>query len=40
MAPAQLRQWVLTFPFAWHARFDFDASLLGVLMRSQLSSSL
>jgi len=33
LPPAPLRQWVLTFPFAWHARLGFDAPLLGALAR-------
>jgi hypothetical protein len=33
LPPAPLRQWVLTFPFAWHARLGFDAPLFGALTR-------
>jgi hypothetical protein len=30
---APLRQWVLTFPFAWRGRLGFDAQLFGALTR-------
>jgi hypothetical protein len=30
---APLRQWVLTFPFAWRKRLGYDAPLLGALAR-------
>ena len=33
LPPAPLRQWVLTFPFAWRSRLGFDAKLLGALTR-------
>lgn len=33
LPPAPLRQWVLTFPFAWRKRLGYDAPLLGALAR-------
>ena len=33
LPPVPLRQWVLTFPFAWRSRLGFDATLFGALTR-------
>jgi len=33
LPPSPLRQWVLTFPFAWRSRVGFDAKLFGALTR-------
>ena len=33
LPPVALRQWVLTFPFAWRSRLGFDAALFGTLTR-------
>jgi hypothetical protein len=33
LPPSPLRQWVLTFPFAWRKRLGYDAPLLGALTR-------
>ena len=33
LPPDPLRQWVLTFPFAWRSRLGFDAPLFGALTR-------
>ena len=33
LPPAPLRQWVLTFPFAWRRRLGYDGRLLGALTR-------
>ncbi len=32
-AAVPLRQWVLTFPYAWRSRLGYDASLLSALSR-------
>ncbi len=33
LPPVPLRQWVLTFPFAWRSRLGFDAALFSALTR-------
>lgn len=33
MPPVSIRQWVLTFPFAWRSRLGYDAKLLSNLTR-------
>ncbi len=40
LPPAPLRQWVLTFPFAWRARLAYDGELLGAVTRVCTSSIL
>jgi hypothetical protein len=37
---APLRQWVLTFPFAWRKRLGYDAPLLGALTRAFVQTVL